>query len=251
MSAAEEFCLDGYSATELAAQLGLPRVEVLEQTRSTLDVAHALAAKGAPSGTLVIADRQTEGRGRGGSTWVSPAGTGLWLTLIERPSDGSGLEVLSLRTGIRAARALDVFADEPIRLKWPNDLYVAGSKLGGILIEARWREQKLEWVAVGIGINVARPTDVPGAAALDPGTRRIDVLTELLPALRSAVPCTGELTRLELLEFDTRDLARGHHCREPAQGIVRGINASGELLVALADSVARFRTGSLILDQTS
>lgn len=251
MSAAEEFCLDGYSATELTAQLELPHVELLEETRSTLDVAHSLAAEGASAGTLVIADRQTEGRGRGGSTWASPAGTGLWLTLIERPANGSGLEVLALRTGIRAARALDVFADEPIRLKWPNDLYVGEGKLGGILIEARWREQKLEWVAVGIGINISRPADVQGAASLDSGTRRVDVLTELLPALRGAAACTGALTRLELLEFDTRDLARGRHCREPAQGIVRGISASGELLVALADSVARFRTGSLILDQTS
>jgi len=244
---AEEFSLDGYSATELASELGLPKVELFEHTRSTLDVAHSLAAKGAIPGTLVIADRQTEGRGRSGSTWVSPGGTGLWLTLIERPSDPAAVEVLSLRTGIRAARALDLFADEPIRLKWPNDLYVGAGKLGGILIEARWREQKIEWVAIGIGINVARPAGVPGAAGLEPGTRRIDVLTELLPGLRNAASCTGELTTLEVLEFDTRDLARGHHCVEPAQGIVRGITPSGELIVALADSVARFRSGSLIL----
>jgi BirA family transcriptional regulator, biotin operon repressor / biotin---[acetyl-CoA-carboxylase] ligase len=244
---ADEFCLDGYSATELAAELGLPRVELLERTRSSLDVAHDLAAKGARSGTLVIADRQTAGRGRGGSTWVSPGGTGLWLTLIERPSDESAVDVLSLRTGIRAARALDLFAEEPIRLKWPNDLYVGTGKLAGILIEARWREGKLEWVAIGIGINVARPAGVPDSAALEPGTRRIDVLTELLPGLRNAASCTGELTTVELLEFDTRDLARGRHCVEPAHGIVRGITASGELIVALADSVARFRSGSLIL----
>ncbi|MDP9178100.1 MAG: biotin--[acetyl-CoA-carboxylase] ligase [Gemmatimonadota bacterium] len=248
---ADEFCLDGYSATELAGELGLPRVELLEHTRSTLDVAHNLAAKGARAGTLVIADRQTEGRGRGGSAWSSPAGTGLWLTLIERPADGSGVDVLSLRTGIHAARALDLFAEEPVRLKWPNDLYVDGGKLGGILIEARWREQKIEWCAIGIGINVARPQDVPGAAALEPGTRRIDVLTELIPGLREAAACTGELTSPELLEFDTRDLARGRQCTEPAQGVVRGITASGELLVALADSVARFRSGSLTLERIS
>jgi BirA family transcriptional regulator, biotin operon repressor / biotin---[acetyl-CoA-carboxylase] ligase len=245
---AAEFSLDGYSATEIARELGLPGVELLQQTPSTLDVAHGLAGKGARAGTLVIADRQTQGRGRGGSSWSSPAGSGLWLTLIERPADGSGVEVLSLRTGIRAARALDIFAAEPIRLKWPNDLYVDGGKLGGILVEARWREQKLEWVAIGIGINVAQPADVPGAAGLDPGTRRMDVLIELIPGLRIAASCTGELTPRELLEFDTRDLARGHRCREPAQGIVQGISASGELVVALADSVARFRSGSLVLD---
>ena len=72
-----------------------------------------------------------------------------------------------------------------------------------------------------------------------------------MPGLRNAASCTGELTTLELLEFDTRDLARGHRCVEPAQGVVRGITASGELIVALADSVARFRSGSLILDRLS
>ena len=244
---AEEYCLDGFSAAELAGELGLPAVELLETTRSTLDVAHRLAGDGAQPGTLVIADQQTEGRGRGGARWASAPGAGLWITLIERPADSSGIEVLSIRLGLRAARALDRFAAEPIRLKWPNDLYVGEDKLAGILIEARWRDSRLEWVALGIGINVATPADVPGAAGLDPGTRRIDVLAELLPGLRQAAATIGELTARELIEFDTRDMARGHQCIEPAQGTVRGISPSGELLVALADTVARFRSGSLVL----
>lgn len=248
---ADEHCLDGYSAAELASELGLPAVELLETTRSTLDVAHRLAGEGARPGTLVIANQQTEGRGRSGARWTSAPGAGLWITLIERPVDSSGIEVLSIRVGIRAARALDRFAAEPIRLKWPNDLYVGDGKLGGILIEARWRESRLEWIALGIGINVAMPADVAGAAGLDAGTRRVEVLAELLPGLRRAAAATGELTVRELIEFDTRDMARGHRCIEPAQGTVRGISASGELLVALADTVARFRSGSLVLDRLS
>lgn len=248
---AEEYCLDGYSASALAGELGLPRVELLEETRSTLDIAHRLAGSGAKSGTLVVADKQTAGRGRNGARWSSEPGIGLWLSLIERPADPSGVEVLSLRVGIRAARSLDLFAAEPIRLKWPNDLYVGEGKLAGILIEARWRNDRLEWVAIGIGINVVAPPSVPGAAGLDAGTRRVEVLAELMPGLRMAAACTGELSPRELIEFDTRDLARGHRCIEPAQGTVQGINASGELLVALADSVARFRSGSLILDRSA
>jgi BirA family transcriptional regulator, biotin operon repressor / biotin---[acetyl-CoA-carboxylase] ligase len=246
---ADEYCLDGYSAAELASEMGLPAVELLETTRSTLDAAHRLAGEGARPGTLVIADQQTEGRGRSGARWSSAPGAGLWITLIERPADGSGIEVLSIRAGIHAARALDRFAAEPIRLKWPNDLYVGKGKLAGILIEARWRESRLEWVALGFGVNVAMPADVAGAAGLDAGTRRIEVLAELLPGLRQAAAATGELTARELTEFDTRDLARGHQCIEPAQGTVRGISPSGELLVALADTVARFRSGSLVLDR--
>ena len=246
---ADEHCLDGYSATELAGELGLPRVELLRETTSTQDVAHKLADEGARSGTLVIADQQTKGRGRSGARWSSPPGSGLWLTLVERPHDPSGVEVLSIRTGIRAARALDRFAAEPIRLKWPNDLYVGGRKLAGILVEARWRESRLEWIAIGIGINISPPADMPDAAGLDSGTRRIDVLAELIPGLRLAASVGGELTSRELIEFDTRDMARGHRCVQPAQGTVRGISPSGELLVALADTVAKFRSGSLVLDR--
>src|SRR5204863_7213918 len=113
--------------------LDLPGVALLESTTSTLDDAHQLAGDGAPAGTLVIANEQTAGRGRDGKSWQSAPGAGLWLTLIERPKDSSGLSVLSLRVGLIAAEALDRFASEPIRLKWPNDLYVDRGKVGGIL----------------------------------------------------------------------------------------------------------------------
>jgi BirA family biotin operon repressor/biotin-[acetyl-CoA-carboxylase] ligase len=240
---------DGLTSGELADLLDLPAVHLLRETTSTLDVAHRLGSDGAAPGTLVIADRQSAGRGRSGARWHSPSGTGLWLTILERPHETSGLDVLSLRVGLRAARALDRFAPEPVRVKWPNDLYVEGGKLGGILIEARWREQRLEWIAIGIGVNVFVPDDFPAAGGLDPGTQRVEVLTELIPSLRQAARCEGDLTALQLMEWDARDLARGRRCLEPARGVVEGISASGELLVALADTVARFRTGSLVLEQ--
>ncbi|HYU51555.1 MAG TPA: hypothetical protein VEK37_01365, partial [Gemmatimonadaceae bacterium] len=113
MASAARF--DGATEEALAKLLDLPRVELLESTTSTLDVAHRIAAQGAPDGTLVIANEQTAGRGRGGKTWQSSPGAGLWLTLIERPADSSGLAVLSLRVGLAAAEALDRFASEPIR----------------------------------------------------------------------------------------------------------------------------------------
>ena len=228
--------------------LGLPRVELLESTTSTLDVAHRIAARGAPAGTLVIANEQTAGRGRGGKSWQSSPGDGLWLTLIERPADSSGLGVLSLRVGLAAAEALDRFASEPIRLKWPNDLYVDDGKLGGILVEARWREQAVEYVAIGLGVNVQAPRNVQSVAGLEPGTDRLDVLAELVPGVLAASRSTGPLNADEMEEFDARDLARGRRCIEPAVGRVAGITPTGELLVALADSVTQFRSGSLVLE---
>ena len=196
-----------------------------------------------------MANQQTAGRGRAGKSWASQAGAGIWLTMIERPTDASGLEVLSLRAGLAAAEALDRFAPEPIRLKWPNDLYIEEGKLGGILVEARWRERSVEWIAIGVGVNVRRPENVERAASLEPGTDRLDVLTELVPGLRVAAAATGPLDAEELEEFNARDLARGRTCREPALGRVAGITPRGELLVALADSVAPFRSGSLVLEE--
>jgi BirA family transcriptional regulator, biotin operon repressor / biotin---[acetyl-CoA-carboxylase] ligase len=240
--------LDGVTGAQLRDALDLPRVELLETTTSTLDVAHRLAGEGAPSGTLVIANEQTAGRGRGGKSWQSPPEAGLWLTLIERPADTSGLDVLSIRIGLAAAEALDRFAPEPIRLKWPNDLYVDRGKLAGILVEARWREQAVEWIAIGLGINVRAPENMEDAAGLEPGTARVDVLVELIPSLRQAAAATGPLGAEELEEFNARDLARGRTCIQPARGRVAGITPTGELLVALADTVAPFRSGSLVLE---
>jgi BirA family biotin operon repressor/biotin-[acetyl-CoA-carboxylase] ligase len=243
-----EVRFDGATHEAIERMLELPRVELLESTPSTLDVAHRIAAQGAPAGTLVIANEQTAGRGRGGKSWQSSPGAGLWLTLIERPGDSSGLGVLSLRVGLAAAEALDRFAPEPIRLKWPNDLYVDQGKLGGILVEARWREQAVEWVAIGLGVNVQAPKDVQTAAGLEPGTDRLDVLAELVPAVVAAARATGPLEADEMEEFDARDLARGRRCTEPAVGRVAGITPTGELLVTLADSVATFRSGSLVFE---
>lgn len=171
------------------------------------------------------------------------------MTLLERRADTSGLDVLSLRIGLAAARALDTFAPEPVRLKWPNDLFIDERKLAGTLVETRWRDRSLEYIAIGFGVNVAPQTD-PGRAGLDPGTTRLEVLGELVPALREAVAAGGPLTADEMEEFAARDLARGRACTQPALGRVAGISESGELLVALADTVARFRTGSLVFQDS-
>jgi len=240
---------DGATREELEQTLDLPLVELLDTTTSTLDVAHRLASTGAPSGTLILANEQTAGRGREGKSWQSSAGAGLWLTLIERPKDTSGLGVLSLRVGLVAAEALDRFAAEPIRLKWPNDLYIDRGKVAGILVEARWRQSVVEWVAIGLGVNVRVPDNIVSSAGLEPGTDRLDVLTELVPGLRAAARAQGPLRPEEMEEFNARDLARGKTCVQPALGRVAGISATGELLVALADSVTPYRSGSLVLEE--
>jgi len=235
---------DGRDVATLSRLLDVARLVVVEATASTMDDAHGLAAGGAPAGTVVLADRQTAGRGRAGRRWASESGQGIWMTVIERPNDPRALDVLSIRLGLRAARALDRYAPSPVRLKWPNDLYVADGKLAGILVEARWRANRIDWVAIGIGVN-ARIPHVENAAALGPGTNRIEVLAELVPAVRAAAHARGPLTHAEVDEFAARDFSAGRTCIEPTPGQVRGISAAGELLVETELGLRAFRDGSL------
>jgi len=238
---------DGEGADDVARRLGLPAVAVFDEVGSTLDVAHALAADGAPSGTLVIAGAQSAGRGRMGRSWRSETGAGVWLTLIERPVSSRALDVLSLRIGLALAPALDAFAEDRVRLKWPNDLYVGDRKLAGVLVEARWRESVPEWVAIGVGINVRVPQGEPNAVGLRDDASRIAVLDASVPAIRAAAALEGPLGDSELAAFADRDLAKGKRCVEPVAGTVQGIDASGALLVRVGSEITAVRGGSLVL----
>lgn len=213
-----------------------------------MDTAHEFAADGAPAGTLVIAEEQTLGRGRAGRTWHSARGRGIWMTLIERPRDPGALDVLSLRVGLRLANVLERWTDGPVRLKWPNDLFVGDGKLAGVLIEARWRGDRPDWVAIGLGVNLVSPTEAVGGTVAS-GLVDADphaVLAEMVPALRAAAFATGHLDVSELEAFARRDLATGRIVSAPGEGRVRGISETGELIIDSAGGVARHRAGSLM-----
>lgn len=235
----------GHDGAALAERLALPRVEAMPEVESTMDTAHELAKAGASAGTLVLAEAQRGGRGRGGKRWSSAPRAGIWATLIERPRDAGGIEVLSLRVGLRLAAVLERWTDAPIQLKWPNDLFVSGRKLAGVLIEARWRDRRPDWVAIGMGINLAVPADQDAAAlrAVD----AVEALAELLPAVRAAAFATGPLLDAERAEFAARDFAFGRAVVEPATGTARGITADGALLVESEAGLTAWRAGSLVL----
>ena len=237
---------DGRDADTLAALLELPRVLVFHEVASTLDVTHALGEHGAPAGTLVLADAQTAGRGRMGRSWRSDPGAGIWLTLLERPASAESLGVLALRLALAVAPALELFTGARTRLKWPNDVYVGDRKLAGVLVEARWRGPRLDWVAIGVGINVRPPVGFDGAG-LAPTAQRVDVLAVVIPALRAAARATGPLTDDELARYSRRDLALGMECSEPARGVVAGVRADGALLVDTTAGRIACHAGSLVL----
>lgn len=240
---------DGSSDAELASRLGVPRVYAYGTVASTMDLAHRLAEAGEPAGTLVLADAQEAGRGRHGRGWTSEAGKGIWLTLVERPEESSGVEVLSLRIGLAIAEALEEFAAAPIRLKWPNDVYVGEGKLAGVLSEGRWRSGRLEWLAIGVGVNVRAPGAGPAGAtagALRDGVSRVEVLQRLVPAVRAAAAAGGALDAGEVARFHARDLAVGRAVVSPSRGVVAGVDASGAVAVLGATGKSLHRAGSLV-----
>lgn len=236
---------DGYAAAVLARRCGVPAVELLAETDSTLDVAHALAEQAAPAGTVVVADSQRAGRGRQGRSWTSEKGRGVWCTVLERPADAASLDVLSIRVGLLAAEALDRVAGEKVGVKWPNDLVLRAGKLAGILTEARWSGKSVSWVAVGVGVNVRPPADVAGAAGLPAGVRRVDVLAAIVGAVRAAAGMSGHLTGDELNRYRSRDILSGRSVIAPGTGIVRGISASGALIVLSSAGDEQHRRGTV------
>jgi len=240
---------DGEGAAALARRLAVPDVALFDTIGSTQDVAHALAARGAPSHTLVLADAQTAGRGRFGRSWRSEAGKGIWLTMIERPTDRLAVDVLSIRVGLAAATALDGCADLPIRLKWPNDLYRGAGKVGGILLEARWRAGCLDWAAIGFGLNLVQPDAVPGGTDLGSRISRLELLERIVSAIRGAALATGHLDASEQRAFAARDWAVGRRARTPVAGVIAGIDASGALLVDTANGRLAVRSGSLTVEE--
>jgi BirA family biotin operon repressor/biotin-[acetyl-CoA-carboxylase] ligase len=126
------------------------------QIESTNDVATRMAESGAPAGSIVLADSQTGGRGRLGRSWVSPAGTGLYFSMVLRPAlQPSDLPKISLVAGYALCLAIEKECGLRPGLKWPNDLLLNGRKFGGILAENIPSSSPL--VILGVGLNLNTP----------------------------------------------------------------------------------------------
>ncbi len=122
---------------------------------STQEIAHRLASDGAVEGTVVVADEQLSGKGRLGRSWVSPSGTGIWLSMILRPKiPPQQAPQLTLLTAVAVVRAIKDFTGLLGDIKWPNDILVNGKKLVGILTEMKADPDQIHSVIIGIGINV-------------------------------------------------------------------------------------------------
>jgi len=171
-----------------------------ETVGSTNTVAKEMAARGAPEGTLVLTEEQTAGRGRLGRQWLSPSRANLLFSLLLRPALDAG-EVFSLTMilALAAAEAVESACAVTPRIKWPNDLYVNGRKLGGLLTEVSAAGKTVEWAVLGLGLNVNwNPERGEGAAyaatsLLAESGRPVEREDLLLGILRSFDLLYGEL----------------------------------------------------------
>ncbi len=150
------------------AALGLEApVRFEEVTGSTNATAVELAETGASEWTLVAAGHQTAGRGRLGRTWTDVPGAALMFSLVLRPTlDPEHAGLIPLLAGAAMAAAVREVAGVHVRCKWPNDLLVAGGKLGGILAESSVAGGRVRYVVVGIGLNLEPPIGVEAAEGL-------------------------------------------------------------------------------------
>ncbi len=133
-----------------------------ETLDSTNDLAKELGTRGAPEGTVVVAETQTRGRGRLGREWESPPGLGLYVSLVLRPQlPPMELPQITLTTAVAVVRAVRRVTGLAPGIKWPNDLIVSGKKLGGILTEMETESDRIRYLVVGLGLNVNNPEFPP------------------------------------------------------------------------------------------
>ena len=151
---------DVLHADDLISRLSHPRVigrdiQVFQQTSSTNDIADKLARDGVREGVVVFAETQTRGRGRLGREWLSPAGQGLWFSVLLRPSfPPSQVTQLTIAAATAVARAIRSQTGLTPQIKWPNDILLGGKKAVGILTELSAELDRVRYVVIGIGVDV-------------------------------------------------------------------------------------------------
>ncbi len=147
--------------SELDTKLfGHSEIIYFRETGSTNLMAREYASKGFPEGVLVIAESQTHGRGRQKRYWHSPPDGGIYLSMILRPPlPPNETPVITLMTAVALAEAIRTEAEINVRIKWPNDLLARGKKLAGILTEINTFPDSVDFVVVGVGINVNTPPE--------------------------------------------------------------------------------------------
>ncbi len=248
-----------YSRNELASRMqtewaGHP-VYFYESIGSTNVQARQLAEEGAPHGTLVVADKQTAGRGRRGHSWISIPGANIYFTLLLRPDFAPDrAPMLTLVMAYALARAIMRETGTEVGIKWPNDIVIDGKKACGILTEMSVEQNDIQHVVIGVGINVREQEFAPEIAAtatsLDAAAGvKVDRSKLLAAVMQAFEEDYGDFAGAQSLaplknSYDALLVNRDREVcvLDPAgeyRGTARGITDTGELMVELPDGSVR------------
>jgi BirA family biotin operon repressor/biotin-[acetyl-CoA-carboxylase] ligase len=234
----------------LSSRFDVDVVTECESTNTTL----LARADGSPSGTVLVAERQTAGRGRMGRQWHAEPDASLTFSLLHKLPRGIVPSGLSLAVGVGIAEALRELGVDGVALKWPNDILRDHRKLGGILIELASSA-----AIVGVGLNLRLPTELPddvrdNAAALERDIDRNELLARLLVSLHGVLHEFGVGGFAALRE---RWLALNAYADEPVrilseyspplEGRCAGVDADGALLLKTTGGVQRVISGDVSL----
>lgn len=254
---------EGCDAAELAEQWGAGEVRLFERVGSTNEVARRIGLGRGEASVVVLADEQRAGRGRVGRSWHSPAGIGLWVSVLVPPVAPEVAMHLPLRVALAVARQLDAFLPTgDVAVKWPNDLWIEGRKLGGILCEAAWLGSKPGPMVVGVGLNLLHnledfPPELRDSAtslviASGRAASRLRVADAVVPAVLHTAMNSEPL---DPVEFARRDPLHGRHVivhepgtqQEIARGVEDGVELDGALRLQTEQGMQLIRHGTVRL----
>lgn len=220
-------------------------IETYDCVTSTNDIVKEKAKAGAPAGTVVLASTQTAGRGRMGRRFASPMGSGLYMSVLLRPS-GSAADALTIttRAAVAVAKVIEKHTHRPAAIKWVNDVYQNGKKVCGILTEGQIGEGGgMEYAVLGIGINLRAPDggfpaelrDIAGAIfGADEAFDRDAIVYAILDEFfDGCADCYGEYTKRSMLTGKTVTVFRGGEPLYSAE--VLGIDRDFSLRLCLQD----------------
>lgn len=254
---------------EIRAGLGTEqigtRIYAFSQVTSTNEVAFRLALDGAQEGAVVVAETQTKGKGRMGRLWESPAGLNIYLSVILRPRIvPSKIPLITLMTAVACAEAINAAVCLTPNIKWPNDLFIEGRKLGGILTEADMELDRINFVVVGMGINVnmhrsAFPSSIQDRATslqvtLGREVSRVNLIQDILRHLEQWYMRLGQGKEDEIRRrWEELSLVKGRELEVAFMGeVVRGtaveLDEDGALLVQTSSgTIKRVVAGDVTL----
>ncbi len=249
------------SADLKTRSLGRKYIYHHEKVSSTNDLAYMLAEDNAPEGTVVVAESQTKGRGRMARQWVSPRGGGIYMSVILRPdAEADEMPAITLIAASAIARSLKNVCGINVGVKWPNDIFLRDKKLCGILTEIKAQPDSVDFLVLGIGMNVNTPSDkLPPCATslkehIGESVRRVELVRRMLKDLEDVYSVFGK-SGFQALRDECRELSSVlgkkvnvvEHKRR-ITGTAKDIDEKGALIVQCdSGRVERVFSGDVLL----